>query len=172
MTKYEYYHNREHKKIFVTKGMNPYSNPVERIILIILINLLIIGIPFIISFVDWKWLLADFGLLCVYLIWTEYNIFYNFERCEYFLYFLIFKKTAYKEFIVFINQYENQVKIENRIGRKLRKSYLNCCKIRFKGKSNGYFTSRKLVVDGKIIDVDFNKFNTKKEIIEFIKNNL
>lgn len=73
MTKYEYYHNREHKKIFVTKGMNPYSNPVERIILIILINLLIIGIPFIIIFVDWKWLLADFGLLCVFFIWTEYN---------------------------------------------------------------------------------------------------
>lgn len=45
MTKYEYKHNKEHKEIIISGGVDFYSTPRERIILIILINGLIITLP-------------------------------------------------------------------------------------------------------------------------------
>lgn len=50
MTKYEYKHNKEHKEIIISGGVDFYSTPRERIILIILINGLIITLPFILVY--------------------------------------------------------------------------------------------------------------------------
>lgn len=172
MTKYEYKHNKEHKEIIISGGVDFYSTPRERIILIILINGLIITLPFILVYTRWYWWgLIVVGLLTDLFMWTEYNIFYNLERTEYFFYSIFGKKTVYKQWIEELEQYENVVKYENKLGFKLRKSYINCKKIVFSNKKNyGYIKDTCILINGKKEFHNINEFKKISELINFIKN--
>lgn len=170
MTKYEYIHNREHKKRYLSHG-DFYSTPVERVITIVLINIIICCLPVIIIYTNYMWWI--FTVLCLIhlFIWTQYNIFYNLERFEYFIYYLFGKKSIYKEFIMEMSQYENVVKYENKLGFKLRKSYLNCLKIIFHSqKYNGYFTNKYLVLNKKKYPLNCNEMKSINQLIEHIKS--
>ena len=133
MTKYEFKHNREHKEIWCTKG-NLYCKPEERVIIIILINGIIILLPFIICYAKWYYVLFAIFCLIFLTFCIEYNIFYNLERMEYFLYMIFGKKSIYKDWIRELTEYENIIKYGDKLGLKLRKSYLNCKKVIFSSK--------------------------------------
>lgn len=55
MTKYEYIHNREHKKRYISHSRDFYSTPLERIIIIVLINIIICCLPLIIIYTKVLW---------------------------------------------------------------------------------------------------------------------
>ena len=66
MTKYEYEHNPKHEKIYRYKG-NFYLYPIERIVLIILVNIAIICIPLSVYFNNWL-------LLIFLLVFASFSI--------------------------------------------------------------------------------------------------
>ena len=172
MTKYEYKYNPKHEQRYQTKG-DFYVNPIERIICIIIINMLVVFVPFCFIFIDYY---LGF-LICVFIvllfICTQYNIFYNLERIMYLFYYLFGQNNIYKELIISFSQYENVVKYEKKLGISLRKSYLDCQKII--GKNNKH----RLIIYKKHMKVDSIKYfydvkNFKKisELMDIIKKNI
>lgn len=169
MTKYEYIHNREHKKRYISHG-DFYSTPIERIIIIVLIHIIICCLPLIIIYTNYLWWIFTAVILIVLFMWTHYNIFYTLERIEYFIYYLFGKKCFYKDLIIEMSQYENVVKYENKLGFKLRKSYINCMKIIFHSqKYNGYFTNKYLVINKKRYKLNLDEIKSINQLIEHIK---
>ncbi len=122
------------------------------------------------------WWIFTVVILIVLFMWTHYNIFYNLERFEYFIYSIVGKKSIYKEFIIEMTQYENVVKYENKLGFKLRKSYLNCLKIIFHSqKYKGYFTNKYLVINKKKYQLNISEMKSINQLIDhinYLKNDL
>lgn len=129
MTKYEYKHNPRHEKLYRPKG-NLYLYPYERIFTILLINVAISFIPFSLYFENWLLLIFLIIFSILFTILSEYNFLYNFERIQWFMYLIFSKEKPYKEFLVYINEYENLVKVKQKIHAiMIRKSYLSCKKV-------------------------------------------
>lgn len=169
MTKYEYKHNPKREKIYRYKG-NFYLYPVERIILIILVNIAMICIPLSIYFNNWLLLIFLLVFVVFSTIISEYNLFYNFERIQWLIYLIFFKETPYKEFLLYVNEYENLVKLKQKMHAiKIRKSYLNCKKVICFTKTGKY-----ILQESKILFINESKItyivpitNSKTELINF-----
>ena len=169
MTKYEYKHNREHKKIYVRKG-DHYVTPIERIVIICLINIILLIEPFVFAFAHWYVGLILFLIMASMFLWSEYNVFYNLERIEYFFYVLLGKENVYKRLIIELSQYENVVKYEQKLDLKLRKSYYNCKKVVFSSqKYKGYLSQKFIKINGETIAYNINDFNKIGDYINFVK---
>lgn len=177
MTKYEYEHNPKHEKIYRFKG-NFYLYPIERIVLIILVNIAIICIPLSVYFNNWLLLIFLLVFASFSMIISKYNLFYNFERMQWFIYLIFSKETRYKEFLVYINEYENLVKLKQKMHAiKIRKSYLDCKKVICFTKTGKY-----ILQENKVLFINESKITyvvptikSKNELINFyseiIKNN-
>ena len=169
MTKYEYKYNPKHEKRYRTKG-DLYVTPIERIICIIIINILIVFAPFCFIFIDYY---LGF-LICVFIvllfICTQYNIFYNLERIMYLFYYLFGQKSIYKELITSFSQYENVVKYEKKLGISLRKSYLDCLKIIGKNSKHRLIIYRNYIkVDNIKYFYDVKEYKKIGELLDIIK---
>lgn len=172
MTKYEYNHNPEHKEDYGRCKGDCYCTPNERIFIIILINIAIIFTPLTLYFEKWVFFTLFFSIIGLS-FFCEYNIFYNFERIQWLLYLFFSKKNSYKEFLIYINEYENLLKIEQKIHSiKIRKSYLNCKKLICHSRKNKY-----IIKENKIININIDnkeiinvpKVKNMKELIQFYK---